>query len=102
MIYEKGVQYCENCKKDTLHNPKMDAVKNGQRVCSECSCCNYYIEDDKLKVFGMCIHGNNMASCQECATHFLPEQIELDPEIAKVMDEFAKIAGKKKPKLKRL
>ena len=42
-IYEQGIQYCDKlCKKKTLHYPKMDAVKNGQRVCSVCSCCNYY------------------------------------------------------------
>lgn len=39
-IHEQGIQYCDKfCKKETLHYPKMDAAKNGQRVCS---CCNWY------------------------------------------------------------
>jgi hypothetical protein len=41
-IHEEGFQYCENCKETNLHIPKMDAVKNGQRVCKECRCSNYY------------------------------------------------------------
>lgn len=48
-IYEEGVQWCKNCKDYTNHIPKMDAVKNGQRVCDECRCCNYYNDMENLK-----------------------------------------------------
>ena len=41
-IHEQGYQYCKHCDDTTPHRPKMDAVKNGQRVCNECDCCNYY------------------------------------------------------------
>lgn len=41
-IYEEGIQWCKHCKGYTSHRPKMDAAKNGQRVCNECDCCNYY------------------------------------------------------------
>ena len=35
-IHQQGYQYCDECKKETLHIPKMDAVKNGNRVCNKC------------------------------------------------------------------
>lgn len=47
MITKPGIQYCKHCDEMTHHRPKMDAVKNGQQVCTECSCCNYYIEMTK-------------------------------------------------------
>jgi formylmethanofuran dehydrogenase subunit E len=28
--------HCKKCKKLTTHIPKMDAMKNGKQVCSEC------------------------------------------------------------------
>ena len=43
-LYQEGIQHCKNCNEETLHIPKMDAVKNGQRVCSKCRCCNFYYE----------------------------------------------------------
>lgn len=41
-ITEQGYQHCKRCDKSTLHIPKMDAVKNGNRVCSVCSKENSY------------------------------------------------------------
>ena len=63
-IYEEGIQWCKNCKDYTNHIPKMDAVKNGQRVCDECRCCNYYLE--------YVPYANAKNRCDECGA-FLNE-----------------------------
>jgi len=34
--------YCKRCKKETVHNPKLDALKEGYMVCDECSIMNHY------------------------------------------------------------
>lgn len=47
-IYESDVQYCVNCMNITEHIPKMDAVKNGQRVCGNCSACNWHHDIEEL------------------------------------------------------
>ena len=47
-IHQQGHQYCQDCKRITLHIPKLDAVKNGQRVCDVCYRCNYYDDDTKI------------------------------------------------------
>ena len=41
-IFQIGIQHCNNCKKKTKHIPKMDAVKNAERVCDECRTSNKY------------------------------------------------------------
>jgi hypothetical protein len=41
MVTKAGKQHCTNCDKVTEHRPKMDAAKNGQRVCNECDHSNY-------------------------------------------------------------
>jgi len=48
MITEEGFQYCTECMDHTKHRPKLDAAKNGQRVCNKCSRCNYYYDRDEL------------------------------------------------------
>lgn len=59
-------------------------------------------------VYGMCVHGNNMASCQECKRNLFPDdsdllnmQKDIDPEIQDALNKFSKKAGKKKPKKNR-
>jgi hypothetical protein len=41
-IHEQGYQYCYGCEKITLHIPKLDAVKQGNRVCDKCTKENRY------------------------------------------------------------
>lgn len=35
--------------------------------------------NNKDIVYGMCIHGNNMANCQDCKPLFLPEKVIFKP-----------------------
>jgi hypothetical protein len=45
-------------------------------------------------VYGMCIHGNNMASCQECKPPFLPEDDSDLIEMREEISDFVKTIGK--------
>ena len=44
-ITEQGLQYCEYCKKDTWHTPKLGLVLQGKRLCDECSRSNYFKDE---------------------------------------------------------
>ena len=44
-ITEQGLQYCEYCKKDTWHTPKLGLVMQGKRLCDECSRSNYFKDE---------------------------------------------------------
>lgn len=46
--HQQGKQYCQDCKRITHHIPKLDAVKNGQRVCDVCYRCNYFNDDSEI------------------------------------------------------
>ena len=54
-IHEQGPQWCRKCNCNTNHIPKMDAIKNGNRVCEECRCENP--------------HGKIRNRCDECGCY---------------------------------
>ena len=37
---EQGSQYCNYCKKETWHTPKLGLVFENKRLCEECSTSN--------------------------------------------------------------
>jgi hypothetical protein len=37
---EQGNQYCNYCKKETCHTPKLGLVFENKRLCEECSTSN--------------------------------------------------------------
>jgi len=39
-VTEQGYQYCNQCKKDTWHTPKLGLVFSNKRLCSECRTSN--------------------------------------------------------------
>jgi hypothetical protein len=41
---EQGWQYCENCKKETWHTPKLGLVFMNMRKCQACNAVNKLIE----------------------------------------------------------
>ena len=40
-VDEEGYQYCQRCKKETLHIPKLALTFEGKRLCSVCRISNY-------------------------------------------------------------
>lgn len=64
-ITKEGIQWCSHCKDYTNHIPKMDAVKNGQRVCDECRCCNNYdVRDNRCDECGGWLRHDKL--CDNC------------------------------------
>jgi DnaJ-class molecular chaperone len=41
-INDQGIQYCQTCKKETWHTPKLGLVFNGKRLCQTCRTSNYF------------------------------------------------------------
>jgi len=41
-ITDQGIQYCQTCKKETWHTPKLGLVFNGKRLCQTCRTSNYF------------------------------------------------------------
>ena len=41
---EQGWQYCNQCKKDTWHTPKLGLVFSNKRLCRECRTSNELIQ----------------------------------------------------------
>lgn len=37
---EEGKQYCNNCKKETIHTPKLGLVGENKRLCVKCRTAN--------------------------------------------------------------
>ena len=45
-ITDQGIQYCQTCKKETWHTPKLGLVFNGKRLCQTCRTSNYFEKND--------------------------------------------------------
>lgn len=46
---KNGYQYCNFCKKETLHTPKLGLAMEGKRLCTVCCTSNYCETKNKLK-----------------------------------------------------
>ena len=44
----EGWQYCEYCKTQTLHTPKLGLVGLGKRLCTRCNYSNIFSVSNKL------------------------------------------------------
>lgn len=41
-IHKRGKQFCNYCQKETKHTPKLGLVREGKRLCEQCSTSNYF------------------------------------------------------------
>ena len=48
-VTSEGWQFCETCKMDTLHTPKMGLVFSGKRLCTRCNSSNYFPTNELIK-----------------------------------------------------
>ena len=43
-VTEQGWQYCDHCKKDTWHTPKLGLIASNKRLCTMCNTSNKLYE----------------------------------------------------------